>query len=110
MSELRASAPRAERRRLQREMKKGAKKFACALDYARQHVLQCALCDEEPIFFGVYVPTSAQGNAIVGCPPGKWRIAVYGLCEACFARPDKLSAVEAGLMAATVEPATKVIQ
>src|SRR5262245_22919164 len=59
---------------------------------ALQHPLtRCILCDAQAEIVGVFVPDVPERW---GARPGRGRIIAYGLCQPCFARPDKAARVE----------------
>ena len=65
-------------------------------------VNRCMLCDERPVYLGIFVianDSEAERYIPAKAKPGKSRQILYGLCSECFALPDKAQRVEDALEA-----------
>ncbi len=57
------------------------------------HLRHCVLCAQQSEYTGVLYLDEKQSK-VFGAKKGKTRRILYGLCESCFALPDKMELVE----------------
>ncbi len=70
--------------------------FEQACEEAATRMNACLLCSSEaPAYLGVFIPkTQPERYIALKLTAGKTRTLWYGLCESCYALPDKTSRVE----------------
>jgi hypothetical protein len=68
---------------------------ALALDDLEDEALRhCLLCGRPTTVFALFIPNDPVAAGLGQPPAGKTCVAIYGLCLACFALPEKAERVE----------------
>ena len=67
-------------------------------------ISKCRLCSTGFTRVGVFVPTDIDLARRLGQPSGKTRIVLYGLCDRCYALPDRNERIEAAILERAENP------
>lgn len=81
--------------------------FSEAQEFAAPTTRCCLLCAKPAMWRAVFIPSEPRLWGGPPLRPGKTRGLFYGLCRKCMRRPDRVSAVEAAILARSVAEETR---